>query len=111
MAASVERLTALSQEISQKTKIITDFLTAKGLDAASFDVNGLAEFPIKPSDEEPYMARLDLIALTKELHDVALGPSESVRYLAWEVRAMIALFVSHLLPCPVRSDEIASNLD
>ncbi|KAH7153612.1 S-adenosyl-L-methionine-dependent methyltransferase [Dactylonectria macrodidyma] len=91
MAASVERLTALSQEISQKTKIITDFLTAKGLDAASFDVNGLAEFPIKPSDEEPYMARLDLIALTKELHDVALGPSESVRYLAWEGVSTLSL--------------------
>lgn len=82
---SVERLTALSQEIAAKTKIITDFLTAKGLDAASFDVNGLSEFPISVKDGEPYQARMDLIGLTKELHDIAVGPKETVRYLAWDV--------------------------
>ncbi|KAL7949491.1 S-adenosyl-L-methionine-dependent methyltransferase [Trichoderma barbatum] len=70
--------------IVAKTKIITDHLTAKGLDAASFDVDGLAEFPISQDDEEPYKARLDLIALTKELHDIALGPKEGLRYLAWD---------------------------
>ena len=78
-------MTALSRDISEKTKIITDYLTAKALDAASFDVNGLAEFPIPPEDEEPYKARLDLIALTKELHDTAVGPKEGLRYLAWDV--------------------------
>jgi len=83
--ATVERMTALSRDISEKTKIITDYLTAKGLDAASFDVNGLAEFPISPEDEGPYKARLDLIELTKELHDTAVGPKEGLRYLAWDV--------------------------
>lgn len=82
--ASVERMTTLSQEIAAKTKIITDYLTANNLDAASFDVNGLAEFPIPIEEGETYKARLELIALTKELHDIALGPSESVRYLAWD---------------------------
>jgi hypothetical protein len=82
---SVQRMTLLSQEIAAKTKIITDHLTAKGLDAASFDVNGLAEFPISQDDEEPYKARLELISLTKELHDIALGPKEGLRYLAWDV--------------------------
>ncbi|KAL6837948.1 O-methyltransferase domain-containing protein [Trichoderma camerunense] len=81
---SVQRMTTLSEEISAKTKIVTDHLTAKGLDAASFDVNGLVEFPISQDDEEPYKARLDLIALTKELHDIALGPKEGLRYLAWD---------------------------
>ncbi|PTB40951.1 uncharacterized protein TrAFT101_006102 [Trichoderma asperellum] len=81
---SVQRMTVLSQEIAAKTKIITDHLTAKGLDAASFDVNGLAEFPISQDDEEPYKARLELISLTKELHDIALGPKEGLRYLAWD---------------------------
>lgn len=85
---SVQRMTTLSEEISAKTKIITDHLTAKGLDAASFDVNGLVEFPISQDDEEPYKARLDLIALTKELHDIALGPKEGLRYLAWDVSIM-----------------------
>ncbi|KAH6604621.1 hypothetical protein Trco_006328 [Trichoderma cornu-damae] len=83
---SVQRMTALSRKISAKTKIITDHLTAKGLDAASFDVDGLAEFPISQEDGEPYEARLQLIALTKELHDIALGPKEGLRYLAWDIR-------------------------
>lgn len=85
---SVQRMTTLSEEISAKTKIITNHLTAKGLDAASFDFNGLVEFPISQDDEEPYNARLDLIALTKELHDIALGPKEGLRYLAWDVSCM-----------------------
>ena len=84
-AASVQRMTTLSQEIADKTKIITDYLSSKGLEAASFDVNGLAAFPIPPEDEEPYKARLELVALTKELHDIAVGPKEGLRYLAWDV--------------------------
>jgi hypothetical protein len=83
--ASVQRITALSDEISVKSKIITDYLTSKGLEAASFDVNGLAEFPIPPEDEVPFKARLELVAATKELHDIALGPKEGLRYLAWDV--------------------------
>lgn len=83
--ASVERLTALSQAIAEKTAVITDYLTSNGLEAASFDVDGLAVFPIPIAAEKPYNARLDLIALTKELHDIALGPRETVKYLAWDV--------------------------
>jgi hypothetical protein len=83
--ASVQRMTTLSQEIATKTKIVTEYLTSKDLDAASYDVNGLAEFPIPPEDGEAYKARLDLVELTKELHDIALGPAENVRYLAWDV--------------------------
>ncbi|KAK5995933.1 Chlorophenol O-methyltransferase [Cladobotryum mycophilum] len=84
VSPSVERITTLSQEISKKTKVITDYLTSKGLDAASFDVDGLAEFPIPAEEKEPYEARLHLVALTKELHDIAVGPKESLRYLAWD---------------------------
>lgn len=84
-SSSIQRMATLSQEISEKTKIITDFLTANGLEAASFDVNGLAEFPISAENEEPFRARLDLIGLTKELYDITLGPKEGLRYLAWDV--------------------------
>lgn len=84
--ASVERMTVLAEEISRKTKVITEYLASKGLEATSFDVQGLAQFPIDPSEGEPYNARLELIALTKELHDIAVGPKESLRYLAWDVK-------------------------
>jgi hypothetical protein len=83
-------MTALATEISEKTKIIAEYLSSKGLDAASFDTNGLAEFPIPPEAEIPSKARLELAAATKELHDISLGPKEGLRYLAWDVRAPIS---------------------
>lgn len=84
--ASLDRMTSLSNEIAKNTKIIMEYLSSKGLEAPSFDVNGLDEFPISPNDEVAFKARLDLITATKELHDIALGPKEGLRYLTWDVR-------------------------
>ena len=89
--ASLNRITNLSNDIAKNTKILTEYLSSKGLEAASFDVNGLDAFPISPNDEVPSKARLDLIAATKELHDIALGPKEGLRYLAWDVCAPSSL--------------------
>lgn len=89
--ASINRMTVLAKEISEKTTIITGYLTSKGLEAASFDVNGLAEFPIPPENEIPFKARLDLAAATKELHDISVGPKESLRSLAWDCANTLSL--------------------
>ncbi len=94
--SSLKRITALSDEVSKNSKLLTEYLASKGLEAASFDVDGLDEYPINPNDEEPFKARLDLIAATKELHDLSLGPKESLRYLAWDVSTYPASGVSHL---------------
>jgi hypothetical protein len=83
-------ITILSDQIAENTKIITDYLESKGLEAASFDVDGLDSYPIPPSEEAPFKARLKLINLTKELHDLALGPKEGLRFLAWDVRCSIS---------------------
>jgi len=102
--ASINRMTTLAKEISEKTTIIVDYLTSRGLEAASFDVNGLAEFPIPPEDDVPFKARLDLAAATKELHDISVGPKESVRNLAWDcantlsLRAMWEFNVAQVVP-------------
>jgi len=94
--------------MQKNTKIITEYLSSKGLEAASFDVNELDEFLIALTDEIPFMARLELIAATKELHDVALGLKEGLRCLACDVRfssdthflntALTVLVSKHLLP-------------
>jgi hypothetical protein len=89
--SSLKRITDLSDEISKNSKILTDYLSSKGLEAASFDVDGLDEFPISAADEEPYKARLNLIAATKELHDLSVGPKEGLRYLAWDVSDVVLL--------------------
>jgi len=83
---ALNSITKLSNEIAENTKIITNYLDSKGLAVPSFDVNGLEEYPIPPSEEAPFKARLRLIAATKELHDLALGPKEGLRFLAWDVQ-------------------------
>jgi hypothetical protein len=98
--ASLNRISTLSDEIAKNSKILTNYLSSKGLEAPSFDVDGLDEFPISPNDEVPFKARLDLIAATKELHDLALGPKEGLRYLAWDVGN------SSFLPGPQRYKKI-----
>ncbi|KAK0640600.1 O-methyltransferase-domain-containing protein [Cercophora newfieldiana] len=89
--ASINRMTTLAKEISENTAIITDYLTSKGLEAASFDVNGLAEFPIPREDEVPFKARLDLAAATKELYDISVGPQQALRDLAWDCADSLSL--------------------
>jgi hypothetical protein len=82
---SAHRIVELSNEVATHTKTISEFFTSKGLEAPSFDVNGLDTYPISPDDGAPFIARLALIDASKELHELALGPKESLRYLAWEL--------------------------
>ena len=79
------RLTTLSKEIEVKTRVLTDNLRANGLEAPSFHPDGLADFPLAQLDSEAREARMEVIALTKELHDLTLGPREGLRTLAWDV--------------------------
>jgi len=82
---SLERMRALADEIAEKTRIITDYLADKGLEAASFDVDGLDDFPIPPADFVPYMARLDLMSATRELYLISLGPKKMLQETVWGV--------------------------
>jgi hypothetical protein len=79
------RITELSGSIAENSKIITNYLAARNLPAPSFDVDGLTELAISPADAEAFAARSSLIAATKELHDLIMGPKESLRHLAWDV--------------------------
>lgn len=81
----IERLEQLSALVSEKTQLLTDFLSTKGRNAPSLSADELAEFPISPDDSEPFKARMVLIEATRELHDIVLGPRESLRALAWGV--------------------------
>jgi hypothetical protein len=79
------RLVHLSNIISEKTKVITDCLASKGVEPPSFDVNGLADYPISPNDTEAFEARLELIAATKELYALSHGPKDHIRNICWDV--------------------------
>lgn len=81
----VERLGRLSRSIEDNTRILTDRLRSQGIEAPSFDLDGLADFPLKDADTEALRARDEVVALTQELHDLVLGPREGLKNLAWDV--------------------------
>ncbi|KAL4934950.1 hypothetical protein BDV06DRAFT_229279 [Aspergillus oleicola] len=85
------RLVQLSNSVSQNAKIITDFLASKGVDVPSFDINGVAEYPITPSDTEAFEARLELIAASKELYALSHGPKDYIRNLCWDALDPLSL--------------------
>lgn len=79
------KITQLADEIARSSKVITDYLAENNLAAPSFDEDGLNELAISPTVENAYTARSRLISATKELHDLAVGPKEGLRHLAWDV--------------------------
>lgn len=81
--SSVDRLITLSKDIEEKTRYLTDALRSKGLEAPCYKADGLSDFPL--TEIEAVRARQELVALTKELHDLVLGPRESLKNMAWEV--------------------------
>lgn len=93
------RLTQLSNIIAEKTAIIDAYLVEKGLPQPTFDYDGPAELgPIAREDEHIQTARIELIDATKELRDLAIGPSDSLRYLPWDVRLLSFLFEYLVFP-------------
>ncbi|KAG4431838.1 hypothetical protein IFR05_012676 [Cadophora sp. M221] len=71
------RLSELANLIAESTKTITKYLESNNLSAPSFDVDGLTELPISPTDKEACSARSRLVSATKELHDLAVGPKKA----------------------------------
>lgn len=84
-APSVDRLTLLAGRIGNKTQVLTQGLRARGLLAPSYEVDGCADFPIQDLDAETAEARQEVLALTKELRDLVLGPREGLKLMAIDV--------------------------
>ncbi|KAF4215284.1 hypothetical protein CNMCM8980_010362 [Aspergillus fumigatiaffinis] len=89
--APSNRLLQLADIISEKTRVITDFLASQGAEPPSFDVNRVAEYAISPNDTEAFEARLELIAATKELYALSHGPKDYVRNLCWDALDPLSL--------------------
>ncbi|KHN95923.1 O-methyltransferase, family 2 [Metarhizium album ARSEF 1941] len=88
---SVDRLTTISRSIQENTQILTDKLHTQGLNAPSYEPHGLADFPLKESDDETLRARQQILSLTKELRDLVLGPREALKLMALDVVNYIPL--------------------
>ncbi|KAI9729538.1 MAG: hypothetical protein M1834_006734 [Cirrosporium novae-zelandiae] len=114
MASS--RLTRLAAVISSNTEKLNRYITSHNLPCPSFDVHAPADFPIVTDDPEIQKARSDLILATAELHDLVVGPTEQMRWLAWShnnslsLRAMYNFKIANSFPIDAEASyaEIAS---
>jgi hypothetical protein len=81
MATSNDLLQKLASDISASVEVLRKHIAENGLPQPSFDSNGPPEFPIIAEDAEATKARATLIDATKMLHDLALGPAETIRWI------------------------------
>jgi hypothetical protein len=84
-STATTRLTELTDIITTNTKKIEDYFSANGIPGLSFDTSAPGDFPVPTSNQEIQAARRIVVNATQELHDLLVGPRESLRWGAWSV--------------------------
>ncbi|KAJ2895437.1 hypothetical protein MKZ38_006582 [Zalerion maritima] len=87
---SISQIRRLARQILDDTEVLTGHLEAQGIDAPSFNPDSVDVYSI-PKDEPASKARKDLVASTKELRDLAMGPKENLQMLGWESFNILSL--------------------
>lgn len=82
-STSPSLMITLTQKISKETEKVEAYFRENGLQTPSFDVDAPNDFPDMPDDIS--RSRREVIHATQELHDLMVGPRESVRWMAWDV--------------------------
>ncbi|KAE9365008.1 S-adenosyl-L-methionine-dependent methyltransferase [Stipitochalara longipes BDJ] len=88
-AASTSKLVELAQIISQETKKLDSYIKANGLPEPSFDVDAPPSFPMVSGELKK--VREEVMRATKELGELVAGPSESLRWMAWDHNNSLSL--------------------
>jgi hypothetical protein len=83
-ATSTSKLIELAQTIAKETEKLDQYIKDCGLPQPSFEVDAPLNFPKLP--EEVKKSREEVVRATKELGDLVAGPTDSVRWMAWDVR-------------------------
>ncbi|KAG6013716.1 hypothetical protein E4U41_005010 [Claviceps citrina] len=86
-----DRLTTLSSQIGEKTRVLAERLHARGLRAPSYEAGGCPDFPLEAADAETVEAREQVLLLTRELRDLVLGPREALKLMALDIVNYIPL--------------------
>lgn len=81
---STSKLIELAATITRETEKLDKYIKESGSPVPSFDVDGPLNFP--KLEDEIKRAREEVVRATKELGDLVTGPTESVRWMAWDVR-------------------------
>lgn len=73
----------LAKIITVQSEKLEKYLKESGSAMPSFDIDGPANFPSLPEDIKK--AREEVVRATKELEYLATGPTEKIRWMAWDV--------------------------
>lgn len=87
---------ALAQKIASETEKVEAYFKNNDLLTPSFDADAPGDFPIMPDDVS--RSRREVIHATQELHDLMVGPRESVRWMAWDVSSSLCFYCLYSLP-------------
>lgn len=80
-------LVELAKIITRESEKLEKYLKESGSPMPGFDVDSPANFPKLP--DEMKKAREEIVRATKELGDLVTGPTESVRWMAWDVGFLV----------------------
>lgn len=87
----LEHLLELASIIKSETEKFGAYLRDHNIPGPSFEPDGHADLPRLP--EHVQRTRQEIIRATQELKDLMVGPTESMRWMAWDVSP----FVDHAL--------------
>lgn len=82
-ATALERLLELASVIKSETERFEAYLRDNDIPGPSFEPSDHADLPRLP--EHVQRSRQEIIRATQELKDLMVGPTESVRWMAWDV--------------------------
>ena len=85
MALDISSLVDVSDRISKNTAFLQHFLTIRGLPTPSFNVDTPKEFPNPENERAVELVRESLLADTKVLFDLVLGPVDRLKWGVWQV--------------------------
>lgn len=77
----------LAKIITKETEKLEKYLRESRSPMPSFDVDGPANFPNLPDDIKA--AREEVLRATKDLQCLVTGPTESVRWMSWDVSLLL----------------------
>lgn len=84
MKSSTTSMVELAAIIARETEKLEKYLKESGSALPGFDVDSPANFPKLPEDMKK--SREEIMRASRELGDLVTGPTESVRWMAWDVR-------------------------
>ena len=88
MALDIANLTDVSNRISKNTSFLQTFLDSRKLPVPSYNIDTPKEFPNPDKERTVQLVRESILADTRALFDLVLGPVEKLQWTVWQVSSL-----------------------